>query len=172
MPRPIHSGVFQDFMRSIYSTAQGILTAAPIATQGIPRNQFTWGAFQQRVVPHRGLWPIVFTPGGTINTFDNYRYHADQLRASLTRVKNVDALSPDEPNHVPPTRLDLLDEAFRKAFYSNPPIPFVTDVVDASSSQHEVWIDWDLDTSGTPVQLRVKIACPVQPFGAGPTTSP
>jgi hypothetical protein len=168
MPRPIHAGAYQDFMKKHYSSPHDMHAAAKITTAGVPRHQFAWGEFQKRVVPHRGSWPEVAASGGPINVFDDYDHHVAQTRAALKTVKNTDALSPDEPHHVPPTRLDLLDEAFRKAFYSTPPIPFVTDVVDAHGSQHDVNVDWDVDAAGKPTLLKVKIHCPVSHSG-GPS---
>ena len=165
MPRSIHAGAFQKFINSVYGTPQAMAVAAPMAIQGVPRNLFRWGEFEKRAVPHRGLWPEVALPTTTINTFDSFQHHCDHLRASLSASRNADALSPDEPNTIPATRLDLLDEAVRKAFYSAPPIPFEVDVLDAPGADHEVRIDWDLDPTGRPVLLKVKILCPALPAG-------
>lgn len=165
MPRSIHGGEFQAFINNVYGTPQHMAVAAPMATQGVPRNRFRWGEFEQRAVPHRGLWPVVPVGSTQVHTFDSFQHHCDNLRASLSASRNTAALSQDEPNVIPATRMDLLDEAVRKAFYSAPPIPFKVDVQDAPGQDHEVGIDWVYDTAGRPTLLKVQIFCPAQPAG-------
>lgn len=159
--RTIHQGSFETFNNSLYGTAAAMAVAAPLATQGTPRSQFVWGSYQKRVVPHQVLWPVVTSHSGRqVSTWDTYKRSIDLQRASLAFIPNTDPLSPDEPNHVPPTRLDLLDEAVRKAFYSNPPIPFDVNVQNASGTTHELQVDWDVDADGNPTMLHLTIFCP------------
>lgn len=161
MARAIHQGAFETFNNSLYGSAADMAVAAPMATHGTPRSQFHWGGYQKRVVPHRGLWPVVTSPSGnTISTWDTYKRSIDLQRASLAFVPNTDPVAPDEPNHVPSTKLDLLDEAVRKAFYSNPPIPFDVNVQNATGSTHDVGIAWDVDQNGAPTMLHLTIFCP------------
>lgn len=136
-------------------------TAAPMATDGTPRGQFIWGGYQKRVVPHKGLWPTLTSPNGsTVSTYDTYKRVIDLQRAGLAHIPNTQPLSPDEPAHIPATRLDLLDEAIRKAFYSNPPIPFEVDVQTASGPTHDIDLKWDVDAAGNPSKLYLAIYCP------------
>jgi hypothetical protein len=158
----IHSGNFVTFTNSLYGTPEAMAVSAPIAIHRTPRSQFLWGAYQKRVVPHRGLWPVLTSSsGGTVNTFDTYKRVIDLQRASLVHLPNTHPLAPDEPHHVPPTKLDLLDEAVRKVFYSVPPIPFEVSVHVASGSAHDVELDWVVDAAGKPVLLKLRIYCPV-----------
>jgi len=168
----IHSGNFVQFTNSIYGTPQGMAAAAPLAIQGIPRDKFVWGEYQQRVVPHRGLWPSVVTRRAPVNTFDTWKLHSDAARAGLAASPNSDALAPDEPNTVPATKLNLLDEAVRKAFYSNPPIPIEIEVDVASGPQHEIGIDWKTDAAGKPTLLHLTMYCPCPPPKPATASSP
>jgi hypothetical protein len=167
--RSIHAGSFVDFNNNIYGTPEDMATAAPMATHGIPRSQFLWGCYQKRVVPHRGLWPKVPSPGGTlVNTYDTYKRVIDLQRASLAHESNTLPLSPDEPHHIPTTKLDLLDEAIRKVFYAQPPIPFKVMVQDTPGKAHDLELHWSVDAAGHPTFLDLKILCPPPQPGAAP----
>ncbi len=158
-----HGGPYKSFVNSIYGTPAGMAMAAPLAIAGTPRSQFRWGGYHKRVVPHRALWPTVTSPRGTVyNTWDVYKRGNDLLRAGLVAAPNTDPLSPDEPNVIPRTRLDLLDEAIQKAFYSNPPIPYDMDVQNSSDGSYNVRLAWDMDASGKPVMLHITIVSPPQ----------
>ena len=160
----IHGGQFVPFINSVYGTAEDMAVAAQIATAGVPRSQLHFGSYEKTVVPHRGLWPQVTSPNGNVvSTYDTYKRGVDQARASLSAAPNTDPLSPDEPTNIPRTRLDLLDEALQKAFYTSPPIPIEFDCQDGQGQVHEVKVAWDVDASGKPIKLRWTIYCPVVP---------
>jgi hypothetical protein len=117
-----HGPAFQAFKNSIFGTPEGMAVAAPIATAGVPRHLFLSDIFLQRVVPHRSLWPVgVSTRGAPVSSYDAHKHNVDLLRADLARAPNFDPVAPDEPANIPRWRLDLLDLAFQKAFYSDPP---------------------------------------------------
>jgi hypothetical protein len=147
--------------------------AAPMATAGIPRHLFLFDTFLQRVVPHRGLWPIGSSATGTpLSSYDVHKHNVDLLRADLARAPNSDPVAPDEPANIPRWRLDLLDLAFQRAFYSDPPIPIETERQDATGTLFEIQIAWDVDaTSGRPTRLYLTIFCPGMPPNGATTAS-
>jgi hypothetical protein len=157
-----HGPAFHAFKNSIFATPEGMAIAAPIATAGVPRNLFLFDIFLQRVVPHPSLWPVGVSASGTpLSSYDVHKHNVDLLRADLARAPNSDPVAPDEPANVPRWRLDLLDLAFQKAFYSDPPIPIETERRDATGTQFEIQIAWDVDTaSRRPTKLHLTIFCP------------
>jgi hypothetical protein len=160
-----HGAPFQAFKNSIFATPQGMAVATMIATAGVPRQLFLFDTFLKRVVPHRGLWPVAMSTGGTpVSSYDTHKHNVDLLRADLARAPNSDPVAPDEPANIPRWRLDLLDLAFQKAFYSDPPIPIETDRQDATGTLFEIQIAWDMDAaSGRPTKLYLTIFCPGTP---------
>jgi hypothetical protein len=158
-----HGPAFSAFKNSIFATPEGMAVAAPMATAGVPRHLFLFDTFLKRVVPHIGLWPMGVSPGGTpISSYDVHKHNVDMLRADLARAPNSDPVAPDEAGNIPRWRIDLLDLAFQKAFYSDPPIPIEADRQDATGTLFEVRIAWDMDAaSGRPTKLYLTIFCPV-----------
>jgi hypothetical protein len=74
---------------------------------------------------------------------------------------NSDPVAPDEPANIPRWRLDLLDLAFQKALYSDPPIPIEAERRDATGTRFEIRIAWDVDAaSRRPTKLHLTIFCP------------
>jgi hypothetical protein len=163
MAASTHGPVFHDFKNRIFGTPEGMAVAAPMATAGVPRDLFLFDTFLKRVVPHRGLWPVgVSAAGAPLSSYDVHKHNVDMLRADLTREPNTDPVAPDEPGNIPRWRLDLLDLAVQKAFYSDPPIPIETDRQDATGTVFSIQIRWDVDTvSGRPTKLYLTIFCPV-----------
>ena len=152
---------YAEFQNNIYGDAKSMLVAAPIAIAGIPRQQFEKGSFEMRVVPHRGLWPILTSArGNPVNVFDLYPRAVQLQRQSLGAQANTLAVAPDEPHNIPKTKLELIDEVYRKLFYSQPPIPFTLDVQSTSSPDHDFKCDWDLDPAGKPIKLLLTVYCP------------
>ena len=162
MARSILGPTFQAFKNSIFGTPQGMAVAAPMATAGVPRHLFLFDHSLKRVVPHRSLWPMGASARGTpVSSYDFHKHNVDLLRADLARAANSDPVAPDEPTNIPRWRLDLLDLAFQKAFYSDPPIPVETEHRDATGAQFEIQIAWDVDTaSRRPTKLHLTIFCP------------
>ena len=157
-----HGPAFSAFKNSIFATPEGMAVAAPMATAGVPRHLFIFDTFLKRVVPHSGLWPMGVPPGGTpISSYDVHKHNVDMLRADLARAPNSDPVAPDEAGNIPRWRIDLLDLAFQKAFYSDPPIPVETEHRDATGAQFEIQIAWDVDSaSGRLTMLHLTIFCP------------
>jgi hypothetical protein len=157
-----HGPTFQAFKNSIFGTPEGMAVAAPIAIAGVPRHLFRFDIFLQRVVPHRSLWPVgVSTRGTPVSSYDVHKHNVDLLRADLTRAPNSDPVAPDEPANIPRWRLDLLDLAFQKALYSDPPIPIEAERRDATGTRFEIRIAWDVDAaSRRPTKLHLTIFCP------------
>jgi hypothetical protein len=171
MAASTHGAVFHAFKNSVFGTPEDMAVAAPMATAGIPRHLFLFDTFLQRVVPHRGLWPVGASATGTpLSSYDVHKRNVDLLRADLTRAPNSDPVAPDEPANIPRWRIDLLDRAVQKAFYSDPPIPIETDRQDATGTLFEIAIRWDVDVaSGRPTKLYLTIFCPVTaPDGTTP----
>ena len=162
MAKATHGPAFMSFKNSVFGTPEGMAVAAPMATNGIPRNLFLHDTFMKRVIPHRGLWPEASLGGGrTINTYDDHKRAVDLLRADLSRAPSTDPVAPDEPNNIPRWRIDLLDEAMRKVFYSDPPIPFETERQDAKGDAFEISLTWHMDANtNLPIKLDLIIYCP------------
>jgi hypothetical protein len=168
-----HGPAFHAFKNSIFATPEGMAVAAPMATAGVPRHLFLFDIFLQRVVPHPGLWPVAVSTGGTpVSSYDTHKHNVDMLRADLARAPNSEPVAPDEPANIPRWRLDLLDLAFQKAFYSDPPIPIESERRDATGTLFAIQIRWDVDAaSGQPTKLYLTIFCPGTP-PAGTTAAP
>ena len=148
------------FTNTLYSTPAAMAQSAKLATQGVKREDFQWGHYQQKVEPDRNNWPTATRAGKPINHHDEWLQHIANVRNSLAQQGNTDHLAPDETHHVPPTRMHLLDEAVRKAFYSDPPIPMTVAVDKAKGAHHHVEIAWDTDAQGNPTMLRFTVHCP------------
>jgi hypothetical protein len=157
-----HGPRFQAWKNHLFATPGNMADAAPIAIAGVPRHLFLFDIFLQRVVPHRNLWPVSELPNGRlISSYDVHRRNVDLLRADLVRQPNSEPVAPDEPDNIPKWRVELLDLAHQKAFYSDPPIPIESERRDAIGEQFEIQIAWDVDTfGGRPIKLYLTILCP------------
>lgn len=148
------------FTNDHYDTPAAMAKSAKAATHGVKREDFHWGHYQQRVQPDRDKWPNATRRGRPINHHDEWLQHITTVRNALAQQANTHPVAPDEQHHVPQTRMHLLDEAVRKAFYSDPPIPMTVSVDKAKGAHHHVEIDWDTDAQGNPVMLRFTVHCP------------
>jgi hypothetical protein len=170
-----HGPAFQAWKNFLFGTPAAMASSAAIATQGVPRELFLFDTFLKRVVPHRALWPQGETPTGRlVSSYDTHKRNVDRLRADLVDQPNTEAVAPDEVA-VPKYRLDLLDLAIQKCFYSEPPIPIETDRQDAKNSKFAVRLVWETDLGGfaedgrplnpamgRPLKLFLTIYCPDQ----------
>lgn len=156
------SGDFLRWANALYATRAAMARSAAVAKAGVPREKFVWGEYQKRVCA-KDEWPRFTREGKVIDTHEVWDDDVRQVRASLQKQQNKQPVTPNDPGNVPANRCDLLDEAVRIAFYSDPPIPKTVDAGRTDGPEHELELGWSQDADGRLVRLHVTVLCPPAP---------
>jgi hypothetical protein len=127
-----------------------------VSKQTVNIRTMVWGDYQPEL-NDSAMWPT--------QTYQYWVQKAGEARTSLAGQPNTLPLSPVDAA-VPAHKHDLLDQGVQKCFNSTPPIPMLIDVREqlsgsANAAQHDVVLDWLLDTKGNLRLLLLTMVCPL-----------